>query len=75
MLSMEKFFADVWKALDLPIVDVLDALIFGCLGTYIAAEFCGMSPDVPSIACAFCLFIGTDMWGSFLSKSFRKKGA
>lgn len=72
---MKKFFADVWKALNLPIVDLLGALIFWCIGTYIAAEFCGMSPDVPSFACAFFLFVATDTWGSFLSKSFRKKGA
>lgn len=72
---MKKFFADVWKALNLPILDFFGALIFWSLGIYVAAEYCGMNPDVPSLVCGFCIFIGTDIWGSFLSKSFRKKGA
>lgn len=72
---MKKFFADVWNALNLPIVDLLGALIFWFLGTYIVSEYCGMNPDIPSFVCAFCIFIGTSIWGSFISKSFRKKGA
>ena len=72
---MKKFFSDCYKALQLPIVDALGALIFYCLATYVASEFCAMSPDAPSFVCAACLFIATDIWGSFLNKSFRKKEA
>lgn len=72
---MKNFFADVWEALNLPIVDALGALIFYCLATYVAVEYCALSPDVPSLVLGCCLFIATDIWGSFLSKSFRKKEA
>lgn len=73
--KIKKFFSDCYNALQLPIVDALGALIFYFLGTYVAVEYCAMSPDIPSFVCGFFLFIATDIWGSFLSKSFRKKEA